>query len=138
MNPIDVAWQELGVSEVAGAGDNLRILEYQEHSEGVPDDDEIAWCSDFVGFCVAQAGLTPTGKANARSWLKWGHSTAVPTVGDIVVLWRVSPGDWRGHVGFYLGQNMDWVVLLGGNQGNKVCAREYAAHRVLDYRRRMT
>ena len=135
MKPLDYAWKELGVAERPGTPDNERILEYQTHSPDVPDDDEIAWCSDFVGWCVRQASLPATHKANARSWLDWGVAVDSPRVGDVCILWRQDPSSWKGHVGFYLGGNDEWVVLLGGNQGNRVSVREYPRSRVLGFRR---
>jgi uncharacterized protein (TIGR02594 family) len=135
MTPIEHAWEELGVAEIPGEPNNPRILEYQKHSPDVPDDDEIAWCSDFVGWCVTWARLTPTHKATARSWLSWGESQIFPAPGDICVLWRSSPTSWKGHVGFYVGGNRRIVVLLAGNQGNKVSVREFPRSRVLGYRR---
>ena len=138
MNPIDYAWQELGQTEVPGKADNPRILEYQKHSPDVPDDDEIAWCSDFVGWCVSQAGMEPTHKATARSWENWGSMAIFPEVGDIVVLWRGSPTSWKGHIGFYVGGNAKLISMLGGNQSNRVSVREYPVSRVLSYRRKET
>jgi uncharacterized protein (TIGR02594 family) len=136
MIPLDYAWLELGTAEIPGKPDNPRILEYQKHSPGVPDDDEIAWCSDFVGWCVGQAQITPTKLANARSWLDWGEPVLYGWLpGDVCILWRSSPESWKGHVGFYLGGNPQWVALLGGNQGNRVSVAMYPAKRVLGFRR---
>jgi len=71
----------------------------------------------------------------ARSWLKWGKPVSKPLPGDVAVFWRESPSSWKGHVGFYLGEVGGYVVVLGGNQGNKVSVRYYKRSQLLGYRR---
>ncbi len=137
MNPIDFAWEELGIQEVPGDGDNPRIIEYHKETTLLAKDDEVPWCSAFVNWCCEQSSDDGTNLANARSWLTWGEHQIMPRTGDVCVLWRKSPTDWRGHVGFYIGGNFNYVALLGGNQSNKVCVREYPMKRVLGFRRRI-
>jgi uncharacterized protein (TIGR02594 family) len=128
------ALQEYGVREVAGSGTNPRIAAYLA-VVGAGSSDETAWCSAFVNWCMQQAGILGTLKANARSWLKWGNAClAQPTYGAVTVLWRGNPNGWQGHVGFYAGSSGNHIVLLGGNQGNAVSLREYKKSRVLGYR----
>jgi len=38
------------------------------------------------------------------------------------------------HVGFYVGGPAQFPVLLGGNQSNKVCRRQFIGWNVLAYR----
>lgn len=125
-----VAIGELGVAEVPGRETNARILEYWQAvvtraPGGVHD--ETPWCSAFLNWAMVQAGLTGTGSALARSWVKWGRNTQ-PRLGSVVVL----PGkaDWQGHVGLYMGRGDSPaapIMLLGGNQDDSVRVKPYAA-----------
>jgi uncharacterized protein (TIGR02594 family) len=117
---------------VPGQGSNPRIDEYLK-TVGMAPDDEISWCSAFVNWCIEQAELKGTGKANARSWLDWGEPCE-PQRGAVCVLWREDPKGWKGHVGFYMKHDAKKVQLLGGNQGNSVCNATYPIERVLGYR----
>jgi uncharacterized protein (TIGR02594 family) len=136
MKPIEYALVELvaGVAEVPGPGSNPRVLEYL-HTVGLGRDDETAWCSAFTNWCHEQAGITGTGKGNARSWLSWGGKPDSPCLGDVVVLWRGSRDGWQGHVGFWVGGSGGAVLILGGNQGDRVSIAAYSPERVLGYRR---
>ena len=98
-----------------------------------------AWCAGFVNGVLAEAGQRGTGQQNARSFLEWGKATTTPAQGDVVVLWRGNPGSWQGHVGFYQGKDASGnVLILGGNQDNKVSIESYPANRVLGYRKSTT
>lgn len=134
--PIDVARQELalGVAEVPGSTDNPRIRMYHATTEGASAGDETAWCSSFVNYCVERAGLVGTDSKWALDWKGWGAKVTDPQVGDIVVFSRVGGGDDGGHVGFYLeqeGGENGTVLVLGGNQSNKVCKQRYPKHGTL-------
>lgn len=137
MTPLEIALSELvsGVAEVPGPGDNPRISEYLA-AVGLGPDDETPWCSAFVNWCCERAGVAGSGKGNARSWLSWGRPTDSPRPGSIVVLWRGSRAGWEGHVGFYLGEAGGVVILLGGNQGDRVSVSAYSKERLLGYRDR--
>ncbi len=39
-----------------------------------------------------------------------------------------------GHVGFLVGETADAVILLGGNQGDRVCVAAFPRARLLDLR----
>ena len=97
------------------------------------------WCAIFVDHvsrqCSKQRAVKP---AVARSWLKVGVTPARPHIGDLVVFWRESPTSWKGHVGFYVGQDFDGkIFVLGGNQGpqRSVVIQRYPTDRLLGYRR---
>lgn len=123
----------LGVAEVRGAIDNPRIIEYHATCSLRATNDETAWCSSFVNWCVIQAGFRGTNSAAARSWLQWdgGQVVQAPTLGCITVLSRGRP--WQGHVGFHVSETESRVTLLGGNQGNAVSQASFAKNRVLAY-----
>lgn len=131
------AFRELGTREVAGTRDSRRIQEYLATVNLGASHDETPWCSAFANWCMQQADIQGTGRANARSWLSWGNANAClsrPCFGAVTILWRGQRHGWRGHVAFYVGDWQGQISLLGGNQGNRVSIREYDAGRVLGYR----
>jgi uncharacterized protein (TIGR02594 family) len=133
---MEFAFTELlgDVREIPGAQHNPRILEYlATTSVGPSGGDETSWCSAYVNWSLRMARVVGTNSAAARSWLQWGRK-AEPQVGAVCVLWRGSPTDWRGHVGFVLGWNGGAVHLLGGNQGDRVSVQSFPTARVLEYR----
>lgn len=131
---LTIARGELGVHEVAGAASNPRIVEYLR-STTLPrqyaDTDETPWCSAFVNWCIERSGFAGTDSAAARSWLTWGAAIERPRVGCIVVFRRGQDG---GHVGFFLDEDDRRVLLLGGNQSNRVCEQHYLKANWLGYR----
>jgi uncharacterized protein (TIGR02594 family) len=144
----EIAYAELlrDVTEVTGAEHNLRILQYHDTTTLDASTDEVPWCSSFVNWVFAQADQQRTRSARARSWLDWGIPQGVPLLGSVVVLKRGSgpqPGptvlDAPGHVGFFAGftargGGAGRLVLLGGNQGDRVSLREYPILNTLGYR----
>jgi uncharacterized protein (TIGR02594 family) len=131
------AFGELGIREVRGERDSRRIQEYLATVNLRHAHDETPWCSAFANWVMKQAGIQGTGRANARSWLTWGESDAClvrPFFGAVTILWRGQRNGWQGHVAFYVGEWQGKLSLLGGNQNNKVCIKEYDASRVLGYR----
>jgi uncharacterized protein (TIGR02594 family) len=135
-----VAFAEMGrgVHEVAGAAANPRILEYFKATDlannPLANSDETPWCSAFVNWCLHEAGIQGTRKANARSWLKWGQPTNAPTYGTICVFWRSFPQSANGHVGFYVDSRGADIWVLGGNQNNSVSIARYPRARLLSFR----
>lgn len=132
-----IARAELGVRETPGEGSTPRVLEYLRATRLPPSmyDDETPWCSAFACWVMERAGLASPRSAGARSWLRWGMPMVTPRLGCIVVLSRPSADNpHSGHVGFWLGKGERGPRVLGGNQGNAVSVREYAASRVLGYR----
>ena len=123
---LDVALEEeaRGVTEIPGAEANPRIVEYHAHTLLKATSDEVPWCAAFVGFCLDRAGVKSTASAAARSYCNWGVP-AVQKRGAIVVFSR---GDnaVSGHVGFLLEAiTGGGLVVLGGNQADKVCRRTF-------------
>jgi len=111
-----------------------RILQYLETctdlAPGEESRDDTPWCSAFVNWCVIQAGLAGTGSGWATSWADWGREDPSPGEGTIVV-WRRSRDLGRGlepvggHVAFLLADKGDRLHVLGGNQRDQVCRRDY-------------
>ncbi len=134
---LDIALTQFGIKEIPGkVENNPMILNYfHEIGQEWVKNDEYAWCSAFVNWCCLKAGLETSGKLTARSWLKIGKKVLKPQMGDIVVLWRVSPKSWKGHVGFFIKETKDLIYILGGNQDNQVSIKAYPKERLLDIRR---
>lgn len=135
----DAAAEYLGLEEWPGARHNPAIVEFAKTvGHGWVQDDETPWCASFVGSVLAQLGLPHTGKLNARSYLEWGDEVPLERAhrGDVVVFWRGSRDSWKGHVGFYEGVDRQGnILVLGGNQGNRVSVAPYSRERLLSVRR---
>lgn len=92
------------------------------------------WCSGFVNAIEKLCKRKGTGKLLARSYLEYGNPVTTPRLGDIVVL-RRGNSSWQGHVGYFIERDTSGILVLGGNQSNKVCYKYYNAEDLLAYRR---
>lgn len=130
----DVASKMLGLSERA---DSAAISDFIKRSAGISIDPKVTpWCAAFVNGVLGAAGVEGNGRVNARSFLNFGKPVDVPRMGDIVVLSRGDPNGWQGHVGFFQGFDANGnIVVLGGNQGNKVSVATYGRDKLLGFRR---
>lgn len=128
------AEQKLGVREIAGKRHNPRILEYHATTTLQANDDETAWCSSFVNWSFKQVAIVGTRSSVARSWERWGDRIATPRIGCVAVLWRLRADSWQGHVGFYAGESANGILLLGGNQGQRLGYQSFPKRRLLSYR----
>lgn len=81
------------------------------------------WCGLFAAWCMYSAGVkAPANYFRAGDWSTWGVACTGPVEGCIVTFTR-SGG---GHVGMVLGKSADGnIVVIGGNQGNKVCVEKF-------------
>lgn len=138
MSPLEIAKTHLGIKEVAGKEANPKIAEMFA-TVGHPEikSDEVSWCAAFVGYCLIQAGFKSTNSLAARSYLGWGFPIDVDKAepGDVVVLWRVKPDSWQGHVFFYEAQNSSHIIGVGGNQSNAVTRSAFPKTQLLGIRR---
>ncbi len=131
---LEQAWREFGEAECAGAASNPRIIAmFRDAGHKDVTRDEIAWCAAFVGACLERAELRSTRSLLARSYLKWGDALSKPRIGAIAVFSRGSDPS-LGHVGFWLGETDDAIVVLGGNQSNAVSVARYPKSRLLAVR----
>lgn len=98
----------------------------------------VAWCAAFVNTILKQSGFEGTNSLQARSFLNYGSVTRHPEYGDIVVFSR-GRGQFAGHVGFYVGEEVvegvRYILVLGGNQRKEVNVAYYPANYVLGYRK---
>lgn len=123
----------LGVLEIKGPQHNQKIIDFWKAAKlGGIKNDEIPWCAGFVGGVLEMCGIRSTRADSARSYLNWGVKLSGPMVGAVVVFER---GESSGHVGFVVGRTASGdLIVLGGNQGDKVSLARFDRARVLGYR----
>lgn len=127
---LTIAKKEIGVKEVAGEGNNARVLQYHAATKLKANADSVPWCSSFVSWCLQEAGYKSTRDAWARSYLQYGEKLSEPKYGCIVVFDR---GNGNGHVGFHLYEKDGLVFVVGGNQRDAVNISSYSKENVLGY-----
>ncbi|MFA5951331.1 MAG: TIGR02594 family protein [Hyphomicrobium sp.] len=132
---LEHAWRELGEEERSGgAAHNARILAlYRDAGHPEITADEVAWCAAFAGASLERAGVRCTRSLLARSYLEWGAPLHEPRLGAIAVFSRSSDPS-LGHVGFWIGEAGNDIVLLGGNQSNAVTVTPMPKARLLGLR----
>jgi uncharacterized protein (TIGR02594 family) len=103
----------------------------------------IEWCAAFVNAVLKQNNTLGSESVSeypltARSFMFWGERVLEPKIGDVVVFPRGNKG-WQGHVGFYIEtrtiKDIDYYVILGGNQEDAVTYDLYPAYKALSIRR---
>lgn len=143
---VDLATRFLGVQEAAGAAANPAVLWFLQSCDASVTRDEVPWCSGFANRVAWLLGLPRSRSLAARSWLTVGRAVepiANAQVGfDVVVLKRgandagpeVTSGA-PGHVGLFYGFDGEQVLVLGGNQGDRVSVARFPRSRILGVRR---
>jgi uncharacterized protein (TIGR02594 family) len=134
ITPYELAQRFVGVKEILGTVDNPMILAMLKLDDSWPQHDEVAWCSAFVNYIAWLLRLPRSRSLAARSWLEVGvpiNLSDARADADIVILSR----DGGGHVGFFAGLEHSDVLMLGGNQGNKVCVAPFSTDRIIGVRR---
>jgi len=140
---LEIAENEIGVTEFRGERHNPRILEYHATTtlgNWARGRDEVPWCSSFINWVVTKSGLEGTDNALARSWMRWGIPVDAPMPGDVVILKRRRTGPDRRtgsrggyHVSLYVRGayrgSKGRIRLLGGNQGDSVRYSNYSLRR---------
>ena len=129
---VKIAYKERGQAEIPGTEDNHRIIEYfatigakKNYRDDVDD-----WASAFVEWSFNKAGITGPRNDDPFAWLRWGQKLDHPRFGCVVIL---SFSGLR-HVGFFVSQNGDSVLVLGGNQDDTVNISRYSKSSVVAYR----
>jgi uncharacterized protein (TIGR02594 family) len=146
ITPYSVASRYIGVGELAGGLDHPAIRWWLSRCGfGLQAHDEVPWCGAFVRGVTFDFGIEPpVFPARARFWLTAGTSIDLADAEpgwDIVVLERGRSAPAHviaapGHVGFYAGPDSDGnVLVLGGNQGDRVSIASFPRDRVLGVRR---
>ena len=98
------------------------------------DVDETPWCGCFVNWCLSKAGMRHGG-ALAKGWMEYGDEVPLdkPRVGAVTVIYHQPSKSTQNmtatgyHVAFYVGGPADSPVLLGGNQSDCVCRKQFPA-----------
>lgn len=135
--PIEPPWLSLarnyiGTEEIPGPEHNWRITRWLVRLKAFWTDDETPWCGVFVAAMLQDYADLPPVWARARAWLDWGQELEHPELGCVVVFER---GPTMGHVGFVAGRDLAGnLMVLGGNQGNRVSIAAFPRSRVLGYR----
>lgn len=112
------------------------LSEWFDRSVSWIDPREIPWCGAFVATCYRKWKpdiALPENPLGARNWGKFGESCD-PQLGACLVFWRGSRSGWKGHAGFYAGEDDDAFHVLGGNQSNAVTITRVSRYRLLDAR----
>lgn len=150
-----LAQRWVGVKETPGPAATPFVLGMLRLDGMAIADDATAWCSAFINFIAWLLRLPRSKSLAARSWLWIGETIALEhaRVGfDVVVLKRglgPQPGpDVRsvdasgrvlgyppGHVGLFAGLDGEFVLVLGGNQGDAVSIDRFPRTQVLGVRR---
>ena len=131
-----------GVAELSGIDANPKILGYistfrylkdiaakDQPGLRMIDTDETAWCACFVHWCLLRAGQRKGPSAAAKDWQEYGVACTAVEGAITVIQGNVTPGTTASgwHVGFLVRQTQTGVVLLGGNQGNRVSEQEFSS-----------
>ena len=121
----------IGLAEIPGPKHNPTIIKWLEHLKAWWRDDETPWCGVFVATCIDAAGIAlPANWMRAKAWADWGGRLSAPVPGCVVVFERLG----GGHVGFVVGRTANGcLMVLGGNQGNKVSIAPFCRDRVQAY-----
>lgn len=131
-----LARAELGTFEWKDGHNPVVVQYFADCNHAWVKDDETAWCAAFVGAMLERAGIPSTKALNARSYLEWGNPVALDEAqsGDVVVFSRGTSA-WQGHVAFFVCEDRETIVVLGGNQSNQVNETAYLKSRLLGIRR---
>ena len=135
-------WYEIALKELAasvaeqGSGEHPRILEYlatcADLEEGEGERDSTPWCSAFVNWCLGRSGIEGTDSGWARTWAEWGEAIETPRLGALAVWARgrtsADEAPATGHVAFVVEDLGDRLLVLGGNQSDRVCLKTYPKH----------
>lgn len=122
---LEIAVKEIGIKEYPGTNINHpRIQAYLSTVNGLSQidksQDETAWCSCFINWCIEQVHVNGTNSAWAKSWGNWRKAVTPNSAqtGDIAVFDRNS----GGHVSIYIEADTatGGVLVLGGNQSDSV------------------
>jgi uncharacterized protein (TIGR02594 family) len=123
----------LGTKEVKTSKSNQVILDWATDLDVHYPSDDIPWCGLFVAHCVGatlpQEAL-PGNPLGARQWQIFGDAVT-PRTGAVMVFWREQRSGFKGHVGFYVGEDDTAFQILGGNQSDSVSLAWLAKDRLL-------
>lgn len=112
------------------------LVKWFDKSVSWIDPRTVPWCGAFVASSLRawnpQIEL-PENPLGARNFLKFGQECK-PQLGALMIFWRGSKKGWKGHIGFYYGEDSKYYYVLGGNQSNAVTITRISKHRLLGAR----
>ncbi|NOS75844.1 MAG: CHAP domain-containing protein [Methyloglobulus sp.] len=103
--------------------------------EKFPNSDCTPWCAATLSWCLYRSRRTfAKDPVSSQSYLEYGIKTKDPKEGDIVVFTDTSDNS-RGHVGLFLKNDNDNVIVLGGNQAQEYksktnCGKDYPNNKI--------
>ncbi len=128
----ELVMSQIGIEEYAGERSNGEVDKYFRKLGYSTMKDDTPWCGAFVGWALKELGFGISKQPlRARSFEhcvgddlpdhngEYNYSKANPYE-TVIVAWRNSPTSSTGHVGFFVREEGDYVILCGGNQGDKV------------------
>lgn len=126
------ALKHVGTKEIPGQQHNSKILGWWKAiKRGGIKTDEVPWCAAFVGGCLEAVGIMSSRYESAASYKTWGLPLSRAVFGCVAVFHR----DGGGHVGFVVGIDQQGrLMILGGNQSDKVSVAPFDRQRVVAYR----
>lgn len=130
---IKEARRHIGLAEIPGKQHNPAIVNMGIRLGAWWKDDETPWCGTFVAHCLRESDRAiPKHWYRAREYENYGTVLAAPAYGCIAVMSRQG----GGHVGFVVGETKPGgdLLILGGNQGNKVSIARFPRSRITGYR----
>lgn len=117
----------VGTREIKGKRNNPDIVKFYEDAVGETHPDEVSWCAAFVGACLKRTGYKGSESLAARSYANVGTKLDGPELYSIGVM-KWTNSSWKGHVGFVVDFDENYVWLLGGNQSDQVKISRYPRH----------
>lgn len=129
---LTIARRDIGLAETPGKETTPKIRQWLITLGAWWQDDSVPWCGTCMAAWMREAGAPiPKHYYRAKAWLDWGTSLTHPALGCVVVFERRG----GGHVGLVVGRDQtDNLLVLGGNQSDKVCIASFSPDRVLGYR----
>jgi len=139
-----VAEQDMSNGVREGANDDVIKKYFLDTDFGAvgAGDPVPAWCGAFMAHCMKSSGnptvaaSVPKGAAGAANWKNWGaelpSQSDIPRGAVVVLSPPPDPPGGTAHVGCFRGFSPDKknVILLGGNQSNKVTETPFLASRI--------
>jgi uncharacterized protein (TIGR02594 family) len=138
LNWMQHAIAELGVTEISGPDNNIRIMEYARFVDlnwpGFTD--ETPWSGLFVYYVLKKAGFHnfPSSPLLNRAWSEWGVALDQPKFGAIAVFTPQPQSAASGHVGFVIDVQETSLTVLGGDQQKSVSIARFPKSRILALR----
>jgi uncharacterized protein (TIGR02594 family) len=131
-----LALDEIGRREIGDTNNGPEITRYRQLAQcGQPGE---PWCAIFVNamFALCRSPAVP-GTRSASSQSFPVHKNFIQlsgsALGAVTVFWRISPNSGKGHVGFYRGETVESIYVLGGNEDNMVQIEPMKRQQLIGY-----